>query len=135
MTQLYIFCKSFSPLLYNGLINIYKKEFSQFFESKDKGWKQKYDYKNLNNLEYQPDQSLQQQQPVQAKQLDRELPLWIEPGDRFHALGNRILNVTDNELKTSASDNRYNFNGMRKLIKDITDNKMQIMILLTRSKK
>ena len=55
MTHLYIFCKSFSPLLYNGLINIYKKEFSQFFESKDKGWKQKYDYKNLNNLEYQPD--------------------------------------------------------------------------------
>ena len=36
-----------ASLLYNGLINIYKKEYDQVFESKDKGWKQKHDYKNL----------------------------------------------------------------------------------------
>ena len=41
------------------LINIYKKEYDPTFESKDKNWRLKDDYKNLKDLDYQLDQPQQ----------------------------------------------------------------------------
>ena len=38
-------------------------------------------------------------------------------------LKKRILSAKDDELKTSTNDYQYNYNGMKKLIKDITNNK------------
>ena len=108
------------------MINVNKKEYGQVFESKDKGWKLKHDYKNLKDLDYQPDQP---QKP------DQELSLWIESEDRFNELKNHILSVKDNALKTSTSDNHYNFNGMKKLIKDITNNKITIDDVINKVKK
>ena len=75
----------------------------------------------LEGLDYQPDKP---QQPNQPQQPDQELPLWIESKDRLNGLRKHILSVKDNELKTNTSANRYNFNGMKKLIKDITNNKI-----------
>ena len=51
-------------MLYDVLIKIYKKENNQVFKSKDKHWKQKHNYKNLKDLNYQPVQ-IQPDQPQQ----------------------------------------------------------------------
>ena len=45
-----------TSLLYEELIGIYKKEYDQTFESKGKELRQKYDYKNLKDLDYQADE-------------------------------------------------------------------------------
>ena len=74
-------------------------------------------------------------QPGQLQQPDEELPLCIEPKDRFNELKSRLLSVKDNKLKTSESDNQYYFKGMKNLIKDITNNKIDENMRLTRSKK
>ena len=56
-------------MLYDELVNIYKKEYDQVFNSKDKDWIQKHDYKNLKDLDYRRDQS----QPDQS-QRDQSQP-------------------------------------------------------------
>lgn len=45
-----------ASLLYDQLVNMYKKEYDQTIENKDKNWRQKQDYKNLEDLDYQSDQ-------------------------------------------------------------------------------
>ena len=37
------------------LIDMYKKEYGQAFESKDENWRKKHDYKNLKEFSYQVD--------------------------------------------------------------------------------
>ena len=49
-------CTKNASLSYNGLIDIYEKENNQDFESKDEDWRLKHNYKNLKDLDYQPDQ-------------------------------------------------------------------------------
>ena len=49
-------CTKNASLSYNGLIDIYEKEYNQDFESKDEDWRLKHYYKNLKDLDYQPDQ-------------------------------------------------------------------------------
>ena len=80
----------------------------------------------MKDLDYLPDQ---------PQKSDQELSLWIESEDRFNELKNHILSVKDNELKTSTSDNHYNFNGMKKLITDITNNKITIDDVINKVKK
>ena len=70
-----------APLLYEELIRIYKKKYNQVLKSKNEDWMQVYDYKNLKDFDYQPDQP---QQP------DQELPQWIQSKDEFNELKNRI---------------------------------------------
>ena len=41
-----------ASLLYDKLVDIYKKEYDQTSESKDEGWRLKHDYKNLKDLDY-----------------------------------------------------------------------------------
>ena len=52
-----------ASLLYNELISIHKKEHNQTFESKDRNWQLKHDYKNQKDLNYQPDQPQEPDQP------------------------------------------------------------------------
>ena len=64
-----------SSVLYDMLIKIYRKEYNQVFKSKDENWRQKHDYKNLKDLNYQPDQI----QPGQPQQSDQSrLPTWVK---------------------------------------------------------
>ena len=42
-----------ASLPYCKLINVYKKEYEQVFENKDKDWRKKHDYKNLKDYSYQ----------------------------------------------------------------------------------
>lgn len=51
------------------MVKIYKEEYAQTFESKQKAWRQKHAHKNLKNLNYQTDQS---------QQLDQSIPLWVQ---------------------------------------------------------
>ena len=57
-----------ASLVYDELIDIYKKEYDQVFKSKDNDWNLKHDLKNLKNLDYQPDQLQQPHQPQQRDQ-------------------------------------------------------------------
>ena len=66
-----------ASFLYDQLIDIYKKEYDQVFKSKDNDWRLKHDYKNLKDLDYQPQQL---DQPDQAP------PLWIQSNDKFNKL-------------------------------------------------
>ena len=52
-------------------------------------------------------------QSDQSKQSDQPLPLWIQSEDKFNKLKNRILIIKDNELKTTAGDDIYNFGSMK----------------------
>ena len=45
-------------MIYNKLVSTYKKEYNQAFKSKDKDWRQRYDYNNPKDLDYQPDESM-----------------------------------------------------------------------------
>ena len=58
-----------APVLYDELIKIYKKKYGQIFKSKDKEWKLRHDYKNLKDLDYQPNQPQQSYQSQQSDQL------------------------------------------------------------------
>ena len=60
------------------MVKIYKEEYAQTFESKQKAWRQKYAHKNLKNLNYQTDQS---------QQLDQSIPLWVQMSeDEFNSI-------------------------------------------------
>ena len=44
-----------ASLLYYELINMYKKEYEQVFETRDEDWRKKHDYKHLKDFGYQAD--------------------------------------------------------------------------------
>ena len=58
-------------MLYDELVSIYKKEYGQTLKNDDKDWRQKHDYKNLKDLDYQPDQL--QPDELQPDQLALEM--------------------------------------------------------------
>ena len=63
--------------LHNELVFIYEEEYDQALKSKDQVRRQRYIYKNLMDLNYQPDQwqqSDQLQQPNQSQQPDQSVP-------------------------------------------------------------
>ena len=43
-------------MLYDVLVRDYRKDYNQTFKSKDKDWSLNSYYKNLKDLDYQPDQ-------------------------------------------------------------------------------
>ena len=65
-------------MLYKGLIDVYKKKYVQIFKSKDNDWRLKHDYKNLKDLDYQPDQLQQPNQLRQPDQLQQPIPKWVK---------------------------------------------------------
>ena len=68
-------------MLYDELISIYKKEYNQVFESKDKDWRQKYDHKNMKDLEYQADKAEKADETDDTDESDEEdeaIPEWVE---------------------------------------------------------
>ena len=87
-------------LLYDRLIDIYKKEYYQVFESKDEDWRERHDYKNLKDLEYQADKTDEEEKD----ETDQELPAWIKSKDEFNELKNYILSIEDNLLKTGTKN-------------------------------
>ena len=85
-----------ASLLYDQLVDIYKKEYHQVFKSKDIDWKLKHDYKNLKDLDYQPNQPDQPQQP------DQSIPKWVKATkSRINETKSRIAENKKNELKTT----------------------------------
>ena len=77
-----------ASLLYDELVIIYKKEYNQVFESKDKKSRLKFDNKNLKDLDHQPDQ------PQQSDKL--KLTKWVKVSkERF----NEILRIVTEAKK------------------------------------
>ena len=78
ITLLIILCLILIKYHHEELISIYKREYNQVFKSKDKDWRQKYDYKNLKDLDYQLDQL----QPDESM-----LPKWVKvTNNRFDVI-------------------------------------------------
>ena len=72
------------------------------FKSEDKNWRLEHDYKNLKDLDYQPDQS-QQSDKLQ-------LPKWVNVSkERFNEILRIVTEVKNNKLKTSTKYCFHNF--------------------------
>ena len=90
-----------ASLLYDELTRIYKKEYNQVFKSKDKDWRQKYDYKNLKDLDYQADET------DEEDKTDEAIPEWVEVSkNRFDATKNKINRNIDNGLEITVRDKK-----------------------------
>ena len=74
-----------ASLFHYMLINVYKKEYEQVFESKDENWKKKYDYKNLKKSDYQVNKA-------DITKEDQELPSWIGVSkSRFNEIYDEVI--------------------------------------------
>ena len=111
-------------ILYNVLVRIYKKEYNQVFQSKDEDWRQKHDYKNLKDLDYQPDQPQQSDQPQPPHKL--KLPKWVKVTEsRFDEIQSIATEAKNNKLKASVGKKVVMVNSMEELIKDIASRKIK----------
>ena len=81
---------------------------------KDKN-KDKHDYKNLKDLDYQPDQ-LQPDELV--------VPKWVKVAkNRFDEIQSIVTEAKNNRLKTSVGKNIITVNSIEELIKDVASKK------------
>ena len=103
-------CTKNALMLYDELVSIYKKEYCQTFKNEDK-----HDYKNLKDLDYQPDQ-LQPDELV--------LPKWVKVAkNRFDEIQSIVTEAKNNRLKTSVGKNIITVNSIEELIKDVASKK------------
>ena len=104
------------------LIKIYRKEYNQVFKSKDEDWRQKHDYKNLKDLNYQPDQI----QPSQPQQPDQSrLPTWVKATkNRFNEMQSIITEAKNSGLVTTISKKRITLSDAEKLFEGIISGKI-----------
>ena len=94
-----------ASLLYYELINIYKKEYEQVFESEYQNWRKKHDFKNLKDLKYQVDK-VNQVDVVEKNEdkTDQELPPWVRvTKSRF----NKIKDYTDRCRRVTRGHNQW----------------------------
>ena len=82
-------------MLYDELVSIYKKEYNQVFESKDKEWSLKDNCKNLEDLDYVPPDELK---PVELKSNELKLPKWVKvSNERFNEIQSIITEAQKNK--------------------------------------
>ena len=98
------------------MIGVYKKEYNQAFRSKDKVWRLKRDYKNLEDLAYQPDQP---QQP------DQSIFKWTKvTKSRFNEIQNIITEAKESGLSTKIDNKKITMDNAEKLVKSITSRRI-----------
>ena len=109
-------------MFYDMLIKIYKKENNQVFKSKDKHWRQKHDYKNLKDLNYQPNEI----QPDQPQQPDQSiLPTWVKATkSRFNEMQSIITEAKKSGLVTITNIKRITLSDAEKLFEGIISEKI-----------
>ena len=124
--------------LHNELVFIYEEEYDQALKSKDQVRRQRYIYKNLMDLNYQPDQwqqSDQLQQPNQSQQPDQSVPPLVQSEQKFNSTKDKITSTKDNELKTKIDNKQYSFNTKKELIKEIASNEIGNVDVINKLKK
>ena len=93
-----------------------KKVYDQIFKSKHNNWRIKHDHKNCINLDYQPDQL---QQPDQPQQL---IPKWVKvTKSRFDEIKSI---TTENRKKTIIDKKEITLDNPEKLVGDIVSRKV-----------
>ena len=108
------------------MVNIYKEEYDWAYGIKNEACRQKYDYKKLKDLNYQPDQP---QQPDQSK------PPWAKVlKSRFNAIESIITKDKKSGLKTRIDKKEFKVNDMEKLIKDVPSNKITLEEVIAKYK-
>ena len=95
-------------MLYDELLRDYKKEYNQVCKSKYKEWRLKYSYKNLKDVDYQPEQ-LQPEQLV--------LPKWIKVRkNRFGEIQSIATEAKINKSKAKVGNEFITVNSTEELI-------------------
>ena len=108
------------------MVNIYKEEYDWAYGIKNEACRQKYDYKKLKDLNYQPDQP---QQP------DQSIPPWVKVlKNRFNAIESIITKDKKSGLKTRIDKKEFKVNDMEKLIKDVPSNKITLEEVIAKYK-
>ena len=107
-------------MLYYELIGVYKKEYDSVFKSKDNDWRLKPDYKNLKDLDYQP------QQPDQPQQSDQlMLPTWVKvTKSRLNEIQSIITEAKESGLSTKMDNKKITLDNAEKLVEGIVSGKI-----------
>ena len=72
---------------------MYKKEYDQTIENKDKNWRQKQDYKNLEDLDYQS---------------DHLIPKWVNVTKcRLDEIGSITIESIKHKLRIAINENQF----------------------------
>ena len=105
------------------------KEYKKFYEREPKddennNWKQKYDFKNLKNLEYQPVKS--NIKSLSEEDKSDQKPLWVKlsNGDFRSLMKDVVNNLDDNNYKTAVNNHTYDLRNAKKFLLEITTRKI-----------
>lgn len=86
---------------------MYKKEYDQTIENKDKNWRQKQDYKNLEDLDYQSDQ---------PQQSDHLIPKWVNVTKcRLDEIGSITIESIKHKLRIAINENQFYTKQFKKI--------------------
>ena len=116
-----------ASLLYYELVNVYETEYNQVFESKDKYWRKKPDYKNLKNLEYQVDKVdkvdvTEKGKKEKVNETDQKLPPWVMA--RFEEAKDVITEGNESGLVTKIEKRKITLSGTKELVEGIIGGKI-----------
>ena len=116
-----------ASLLYNKWIDMYKKEYEQVFENKDKNWRKKDDYKYLKDFSYQVDEvnKADVTEKEDEDETDQELRPWIKvPKSRFNEIKHVITRANESKLVTRLGKRNMTLKNAEKLIEGIISGKI-----------
>ena len=87
-------------LLYYDLIDMYKKEYEQAFESKDENWKKKNNYKNLKEFDYRVNKAdVTEKEEKDEDKAEQKLPSWIKVSkSRFNKINEEVTKNYESKL-------------------------------------
>ena len=109
------------------MINVYKKEYEQFFENKDENRRKKHDYKNLKDFSYQVDKvnKVDVAEKEDEDVTDQKLPLWIKvPKSRFNDIKDVITRSHESRSMTSIGKRKITLKNAEKLLQCIISGKI-----------
>ena len=114
-----------ASLLYYELINMYKKEYEQVFESKDENWEKKRDYKNLEEFNYQVNKvDVTKKEEKNEDKTDQKLPSWIKLSkSRFIEINDEITKNYKSKLMSKAENKYITLNNAKELVEGIINKK------------
>ena len=109
-----------ASLLCNKWIDMYKKEYEQIFENKDKNWRKKHDYENLKDFSYQVDEVNKADATEKEEETDQELPPWKKVSkSRFNEIKDVITKANESKLMTRLKGRNLTLKNAEKLLEDM----------------
>ena len=113
-------------MLCDKLIDIYKKEYEQIFESKDEDWRKKHDFENLKDFSYQIDKAGKADVTEKGEdKTDQELPSWVKvTKSSFDEMKDFITMSNESGLVTKIGKAKIVLSDTKQLVEDIISGKI-----------